>query len=86
MIQQMVQIVWMSHGDRVENIPTGFEKNCNKVKTHHLQLLQITKNIYAFQFHPEVYHSAEGSKLLKILQNISVVVNQLGIWEVCKNK
>lgn len=59
------QIVWMSHGDRVENIPAGFEKIATSENSPYAAIANINRNIYAFQFHPEVYHSQEGSKLLK---------------------
>ena len=59
------QIVWMSHGDRVENIPAGFEKIATSENSPFAAIANAEKNIYAFQFHPEVYHSDEGSKLLK---------------------
>ncbi|QKF77128.1 glutamine-hydrolyzing GMP synthase [Arcobacter defluvii] len=59
------QIVWMSHGDRVENIPSGFEKIATSENSPFAAIANTERNIYAFQFHPEVYHSVEGSKLLK---------------------
>jgi GMP synthase (glutamine-hydrolysing) len=81
------QIVWMSHGDRVERIPEGFEKIGTSENSPFAAIANSAKNIYAFQFHPEVYHSQEGSKLLKTLPNTFVVVKVLGTWEVLpKNK
>lgn len=59
------QIVWMSHGDRVETIPSGFEKIAISENSPFAAIADTSKNIYAFQFHPEVYHSEYGSKLLK---------------------
>ncbi|MDD3007946.1 MAG: glutamine-hydrolyzing GMP synthase [Arcobacter sp.] len=59
------QIVWMSHGDRVEHIPAGFEKIATSENSPFAAIANTDRNIYAFQFHPEVYHSVEGSKLLK---------------------
>ncbi len=59
------QVVWMSHGDRVENIPEGFEKIATSENSPYAAIANTDKNIYAFQFHPEVYHSQEGSRLLK---------------------
>lgn len=59
------QIVWMSHGDKVENIPAGFEKIATSENSPYAAIANISKKIYAFQFHPEVYHSEYGSKLLK---------------------
>ena len=59
------QIVWMSHGDRVESIPSGFEKIAISENSPFAAIADTSKNIYAFQFHPEVYHSECGNKLLK---------------------
>ncbi len=59
------QIVWMSHGDRVELIPSGFEKIAISENSPYAAIADTNRNIYAFQFHPEVYHSECGSKLLK---------------------
>lgn len=59
------QIVWMSHGDRVESIPSGFEKIAISENSPYAAITDTNRNIYAFQFHPEVYHSECGSKLLK---------------------
>lgn len=59
------QTVWMSHGDRVESLPQGFEKIGFSKNSPFAAIADETRKIYAFQFHPEVYHTAQGSKLLK---------------------
>lgn len=59
------QIVWMSHGDRVEALPVGFEKIGFSENSPYAAIADETRNMYAFQFHPEVYHSEQGTKLLK---------------------
>ncbi len=59
------QTVWMSHGDRVENIPEGFEVIGTSENSPFAAIANEKENIYAFQFHPEVYHSECGSKILK---------------------
>lgn len=59
------QIVWMSHGDKVESIPSGFEKIAISENSPYAAIADTNRSIYAFQFHPEVYHSECGSKLLK---------------------
>ena len=59
------QTVWMSHGDRVEDIPNGFSKIATSENSPFAAIADTNRNIYAFQFHPEVYHSEHGSKLLK---------------------
>ncbi len=59
------QIVWMSHGDKVDTLPSGFEKIAFSENSPYAAIADEKRNIYAFQFHPEVYHSEQGSKLLK---------------------
>ena len=59
------QIVWMSHGDRVEALPQGFEKIGFSENSPYAAIADEKRNMYAFQFHPEVYHSEQGTKLLK---------------------
>ncbi len=58
-------IVWMSHGDRAEKLPDGFEAIGVSENSPYAAIANEAKNIYAFQFHPEVHHSVEGTKMLK---------------------
>jgi len=57
--------VWMSHGDTITNIPDNFEiiGSTDDVKVAGFQVKG--KGVFGIQFHPEVYHSTEGSILLK---------------------
>ena len=59
------QIVWMSHADRVQKLPRGFEVIGVSENSPYAGIANREKNIYAFQFHPEVHHTREGTKLLK---------------------
>jgi len=59
------QIVWMSHGDKVDELANGFEVIGTSENSPYAAIANEDENIYAFQFHPEVYHSAQGSKILK---------------------
>lgn len=59
------QTVWMSHGDKVEKLAEGFSKIGFSDNSPYAAVADEKRNIYAFQFHPEVYHSQEGTKLLK---------------------
>lgn len=59
------QIVWMSHGDRVEALPEGFTKIGYSANSPYAAIADEKRKMYAFQFHPEVYHSEQGTKLLK---------------------
>ncbi|MEA3418597.1 MAG: glutamine-hydrolyzing GMP synthase [Campylobacterota bacterium] len=57
--------VWMSHGDRVEKLPDGFEVIGVSENSPYAAIADESRHIYAFQFHPEVHHSVEGVKMLK---------------------
>ncbi len=59
------QTVWMSHGDKVDKLAEGFEVIGTSENSPFAAIAKEDENIYAFQFHPEVYHSAEGAKILK---------------------
>ncbi len=59
------QIVWMSHGDKVEELPFGFIAIAKTKNSPFAGVANFEKNIYAVQFHPEVSHSEYGSKILK---------------------
>jgi len=57
--------VWMSHGDTIKNIPNNAQiiASTNDVKIAGYQF--NNEETYGIQFHPEVYHTAEGAILLK---------------------
>jgi GMP synthase (glutamine-hydrolysing) len=57
--------VWMSHGDTILNIPDNFDiiTSTEDVKVAGYKIRD--EQTYAIQFHPEVYHTTEGMKLLK---------------------
>ena len=57
--------VWMSHGDTIENLPTGFKNICSTNDVVNAGFEIEGENAYGIQFHPEVYHSSEGHILLK---------------------
>lgn len=59
------QTVWMSHADKVDLLPEGFVGIASSDNTQYAAIANEAKQIYAFQFHPEVAHSEEGAKLLK---------------------
>lgn len=57
--------VWMSHGDKVERLPSGFTKTGSSGNTEYCVIENPEKNIYGLQFHPEVNHTAHGLQILK---------------------
>lgn len=59
------QTVWMSHGDHVVGLPTGFRVDAS---TEHAPIAAISheeRRLYAVQFHPEVRHSVNGNEMLR---------------------
>ena len=58
-------IVWMSHGDKAESIPDGFEVVGTSENSPYAAIADDDRKVYAFQFHPEVHHSVEGTAMLK---------------------
>ncbi|MFZ5615932.1 MAG: glutamine-hydrolyzing GMP synthase, partial [Pseudomonadota bacterium] len=57
--------VWMSHGDRVNALPPGFEAIATSEGAPFAAIHDPQRNIYAVQFHPEVAHTPDGAKLLR---------------------
>ena len=55
--------VWMSHGDRVVTIPPGFEIVATSPGAPFAMIADESRRIWATQFHPEVVHTPDGSKL-----------------------
>ncbi len=56
--------VWMSHGDKVEKAPEGFDVIGKTSTLSIAAMADEAKRIYAVQFHPEVSHSEQGEKML----------------------
>ncbi|MCB1215155.1 MAG: glutamine-hydrolyzing GMP synthase [Deltaproteobacteria bacterium] len=57
--------VWMSHGDKVESLPSGFVSLGKSDNTDFCAIAHESKKIYGLQFHPEVVHSQEGEVILR---------------------
>ncbi|WP_068081869.1 glutamine-hydrolyzing GMP synthase [Polycladidibacter stylochi] len=56
--------VWMSHGDRVEALPEGFEVIATSEGAPFAAIADETRQFYGVQFHPEVVHTPDGAKLI----------------------
>ena len=62
----------MSHGDTIQELPSGFKKICSTSDVVNAGFEIKNENTYGIQFHPEVYHSTDGMQLLKnFVVNIS---------------
>ena len=56
--------VWMSHSDTIKELPTGFELLADTESIPVAAFRKTNENLYGVQFHPEVYHSKEGKKVI----------------------
>jgi GMP synthase (glutamine-hydrolysing) len=57
--------VWMSHGDRVTKLPSGFEVVGTSEGAPYAAVADDKRHFYGVQFHPEVMHTPHGTQLLK---------------------
>jgi GMP synthase (glutamine-hydrolysing) len=57
--------VWMSHGDRVEQLPPGFSLLGSSANSPWAVMGDPQRRLYGIQFHPEVHHTPRGSEVLK---------------------
>ncbi|MCH5310091.1 MAG: glutamine-hydrolyzing GMP synthase [Prevotella sp.] len=57
--------VWMSHGDTITAIPEGFKVIGSTADVKNAAYADASRNIYAVQFHPEVFHTLQGTQLLR---------------------
>ena len=57
--------VWMSHGDTITQLPDNYELIASTETVKNAAFKIKDEITYGIQFHPEVYHSVEGSLMLK---------------------
>lgn len=56
--------VWMSHGDKVEQLPPGFKLMASSTSCPIAGMADEERGFYAVQFHPEVTHTQQGHAML----------------------
>jgi GMP synthase (glutamine-hydrolysing) len=57
--------VWMSHGDKVTQLPEGFEPLAKSGNSPYAAMGNLQKKYFGVQFHPEVHHTPNGIELFK---------------------
>lgn len=73
-------ICWMSHFDYISNVAPGFKISAHTADCPVAAAENLEKNLYAIQFHPEVLHTQEGSKMLyNFVRN---VCGCQGLWRM----
>nr|WP_296811991.1 glutamine-hydrolyzing GMP synthase [Thiocapsa sp.] len=63
-LEQDAGEVWMSHGDRVERLPEGFEVLAKSSSSPFAAVADPKRKLYGVQFHPEVVHTIRGVEML----------------------
>ena len=72
--------VWMSHGDQVATLPSGFSKLAGTDTCPYAAMGNDQRRIYGLQFHPEVVHTPRGTDILRHF--VFDVCNCSGDWEM----
>jgi len=57
--------VWMSHGDRVNELPEGFTSIASSPNAPLAAMADESRNYYGLQFHPEVTHTENGQLIIE---------------------
>src|SRR5580693_5211964 len=77
---QSVLDVWMSHGDRVADLPSGFTATASTDTIPYAAMSDETRRFYGVQFHPEVTHTTQGSRLLE--RFVREISSSDALWSV----
>jgi GMP synthase (glutamine-hydrolysing) len=57
--------VWMSHGDQIRILPSGFHAIARSRNTPFVAIEDSRRKIYGLQFHPEVVHTQKGLEIIR---------------------
>jgi len=70
--------VWMSHGDHVARVPSGFEVVAETANAPVCAIQDVARRLYGVQFHPEVNHTPRGELLIDTF--VRTVCGCAGRW------
>ena len=59
------EIVWMSHGDRIDEMPQDFKVLASSKNSPIAAMADPSRKLFGVQFHPEVAHTPKGMRILK---------------------
>ena len=71
---------WMSHTYHVSDLPVGYKTIASTDTCHNAAYANDVKRIYGFQYHPEVMHTPEGTRMLKNF--LYEICNCSGDWKM----
>ncbi|MFA6037852.1 MAG: glutamine-hydrolyzing GMP synthase [Legionellales bacterium] len=66
---QAILDVWMSHGDKVESLPSGFHCIAHSGNSPLAAMADEKRKFYGLQFHPEVSHTPQGARIFSKFVN-----------------
>jgi GMP synthase (glutamine-hydrolysing) len=70
--------VWMSHGDKVTQLPAGFEVMASTDSAPIAGMCDDKRGFYGVQFHPEVTHTLQGLRMLEHF--VKTIAGCEGLW------
>ncbi|MGE4046170.1 MAG: glutamine-hydrolyzing GMP synthase [Acetobacteraceae bacterium] len=70
--------VWMSHGDRVIDLPAGFKLMASTGNAPIAAMADEARRFYGVQFHPEVTHTRQGQRILE--RFVHEICGCAGLW------
>eukprot|EP00921_Rhytidocystis_pertsovi_P008719 GHVQ01014200.1.p1 GENE.GHVQ01014200.1~~GHVQ01014200.1.p1 ORF type:complete len:593 (-),score=72.12 GHVQ01014200.1:361-2139(-) len=74
--------VWMSHGDKVTSLPSGFEVVTETGSSEFAAIRCLSKRMWGLQFHPEVTHTERGTLILRNF--VFRVAGMKGTWDMTR--
>ena len=76
--------VWMSHGDKVDSLPTGYEITASSPNSPIAAFQNQEKKYFGLQFHPEVTHTKYGKDIIKNFVDVCGVVQNWDASDILK--
>ena len=76
--------VWMSHGDKVDSLPEGYEITASSANSPIAAFQNQEKKYFGLQFHPEVTHTKYGKDIIKNFIDICGVVQNWDASDILK--
>ncbi len=76
---------WMSHGDYMAKVPEGFSLMAHSEACPNVAIADESRDFYGVQFHPEVNHTENGTKMLRnFLYEVCGAVGDWTMGDYCK--